>query len=738
MGVATTGAPVNLTTTDSNSATVDGAIRIYAQSGSSAAHGAFLKNNGTLTTWNSGTGRQDIHVLSANAVATTGYVFECSGPFTVKSAAVADAIPAIRFTVQQTNSASTIRPMMQNDVDTKFIANGGGDLELNITTLSTSNKIAFGNGYRLYFLATSGEIRGNFGGGLGLGLATAAKPMVIGSDLSSEVPSSSSNITIGIETFVDSSADSSAIVRTSGSVKIQPPGAVGTYPGSQSFSAALTFDSTWLFTGITGTNSGNIGSVTIGQSGTGGTVSGLTQNSANITLSTAITSSGSVAIYGGTVTANANVTVSGSNSILFKATQDVICSAGVTGTRKVYTSADGPITLWSNADASGTGAINVENFVEFLTANGNITMAGGSTATETSPTGYAQGNGSNGSGVELASSAAATDAVRLVSSGSGAIFIKGQVNNQSSYDGVTFWSGVKVTSGTGTIGIFGHSYQPTGANTSEGVYLNRTGGYTSTISTGSTASPAIEISGLVTSAASSASTASSGVSVMGTSGAQNITATAAGAISITGTASSGTTNSIELNYTNVTSAGGTITIDGGTKTIELGYATGVAGTTFGGPSSSSLSGNVKLIADKLSVHASTSLTFQNAAGVYIEPKSPSFGALQAINSITNFTNISYLGLGKDGNTAAITFSAPATTVKGNIDIWGGAVTVNNALTTTTAGNITVVGSGAYTGSGALNASGAVSVRASAFTGTGALTSAGVGGRRPNHRRGYDS
>jgi hypothetical protein len=266
MGVATTGTPVNLTTTDSNSATVDGAIRIYAQSGSSAAHGAFLKNNGTLTTWNSGTGRQDIHVLSANAVATTGYVFECSGPFTVKSAAVADAIPAIRFTVQQTNSAS--------------------------------NKIAFGNGYRLYFLATSGEIRGNFGGGLGLGLATAAKPMVIGSDLSSEVPSSSSNITIGIETFVDSSADSSAIVRTSGSVKIQPSGAVGTYPGSQSFSAALTFDSTWLFTGISGVNGGNIGGLTIGQSGS---PTASSQNDANVTLSTANTIAGDLTIYGATV-----------------------------------------------------------------------------------------------------------------------------------------------------------------------------------------------------------------------------------------------------------------------------------------------------------------------------------------------------------------------------------------------------------------------------------------------------
>ncbi|WP_172956085.1 fibronectin type III domain-containing protein [Rhodoluna limnophila] len=413
-------------------------------------------------------------------------------------------------------------------------------------------------------------------------------------------------------------------------------------------------------------------------------------NTKNVTLVSAL-SAGQISAYAGDLSVGGSLTATNASGsgILAKAAGNIIVDAGTSTAAKKSISTTGagstaPITLWSNSDASGTGAINVGNYVDILTVNGDITLAGSATSGEASPTGFAMGNGDNGSGVELAAGAVATDSVKVVSSGSGNILIKGQVNNQTAYDGVTMWSGVKVASGTGTIGIFGVSQAPTGTNASEGVYLNRNGGYTSTITTGSGAATAIEISGIVNSASSNASTASSGVSVVGASGALNVSATGSGDVSITGKASSGTANAVELNYTNVTAAGGDITIDGDTKTIELGYATGAAGTVFGGSSTSSKSGNITFISDKLSVHATTTAAFQNATGLYLLSKSDSFAAAQTLPTSLNFTNLDRLQVGKSTNTANLTTSE-AYSIGGDIELNAGTLTLGFALTSTATG-----------------------------------------------------
>jgi hypothetical protein len=410
-------------------------------------------------------------------------------------------------------------------------------------------------------------------------------------------------------------------------------------------------------------------------------------NTKNVTLVSAL-SAGQISVYAGDLSVGGSLTATNASGsgILAKAAGNVVVDAGTSTAAKKSISATGtaPITLWSNSDASGTGAINVNSYVDILTVNGDITLAGSATAGEASPTGFAMGNGDNGSGVELAAGAVATDSVKVVSSGSGNVLIKGQVNNQTSYDGVTIWSGVKVSSGTGTIGIFGVSQEPTIAAAAPAVNINRTGGYTTTISTGSNAATAIEISGIVNSPTTSASTAAGGVYVKANSGTVNISATGSGDISITGKASSGTTNSVELNYTNVTAAGGDITVDGDTKTIELGYATGAAGTVFGGLSTSSKSGNITFISDKLSVHATTTAAFQNATGLYLLSKSDSFAAAHTLPTSLNFTNLDRLQVGKSTNTANLTTSE-AYSIGGDIELNAGTLTVGFALTSTATG-----------------------------------------------------
>ncbi len=454
-------------------------------------------------------------------------------------------------------------------------------------------------------------------------------------------------------------------------------------------------------------------------------------NTKNVTLASPL-SAGQISVYGGDLSVGGSLTATNAagTGVLLKATGDVVVSAGTSGARKVISASgagsSAPVTLWANSDASGAGAINVDNYVDILTVNGDIKLAGSATAGEASPTGFAMGNGDNGSGVELASGAVATDSVKVVSSGSGNIVIKGQVNNQASYDGVTMWSGVKVSSGTGTVGIFGVSQEPTATASAKGVYLNRNGNYTSTITTGSNAATAIEISGIVNSATSNASTAAGGIAVLGTSGTLNISATGSGDIAITGKASSATTNAVELNYTNVTAAGGDITVDGDTKTIELGFATGAAGTVFGGSSTSSKSGNITFYSDKLSVHGSTTATFQNATGLYLLSKSDSFAAAHTLPTSINFTNLDRLQIGKSTNTANLT-TTEAYSIAGDIELNAGTLTLGYALTSTATSGVIKLGANEVEISAAITSGTATGTGIVQFAPTTASTPTVLGG-----------
>ena len=187
-------------------------------------------------------------------------------------------------------------------------------------------------------------------------------------------------------------------------------------------------------------------------------------------------------------------------------------------------------------------------------------------------------------------------------------------------------------------------------------------------------------------------------------GTQTFSATGGGDISFVATSSSGMATAIEMNYANIYANGGNITIDAGAKGIQLGYATGTAPTVIGGSTSSAKAGTVKVIADNYTPHSATTVTYQNAGSVYIEPKSASFSASQTIAAVNSFSTIGYLSVGKSGNTATVAWSEP-TSIDGNVDFYGGALTINSNITTTTNGNITMTGSGNYTGAGALFASG---------------------------------
>jgi hypothetical protein len=412
---------------------------------------------------------------------------------------------------------------------------GGGDIDFTATSAnSTVYAIDITKNFQL--LASTGQIRANFGAN-GLDLTgSTANTFILGAISGG---ASSSNITLTGDRFNEATANATAsamVARTSGTVAIKPT--------AQSFSSAQTFDSTWSFPGVTGVNGGYIGGLTIGQSGTNSTVSGATQNNVDVTLSSAVTSAGPISIYGKTITAGASLTTATAGSaILLKGTQDVNVSAGSsTAARTSLTTNNGPITLWSNADASGTGLVQVGNYTELTSKAGAITLAGSASATEASPTGYATA-GAGVNGVNIGTSAVATDSVKLTTT-TGDILIRGKLLSSSTTGmGIAAWSGANITSTTGSITLDGQSYQPTGTQ-GHGIYLNVSGVYTSTITTGDTSGTAISINGQVT---AGSSTNAYGVIAWASTGSNNISATGGGDISITGVAATNTTDAIALN-----------------------------------------------------------------------------------------------------------------------------------------------------------------------------------------------
>ena len=503
-------------------------------------------------------------------------------------------------------------------------------------------------------------------------------------------------------------------LRTTGNLTIQP-NASNTFDYKESLTAsawATYFPTTYK-------------NVRIGKAGT----SGANQSAADIDIDK-ISATGDIAMYGGTIDLKGGVTTSESsgNGILIKATQDVIVDDGASATRTPVTitgaASTAPIYLWSNADASGSGAVKIGNYTDITSQGGPIYLGGSTAATDTAPTTYALNNSSTySSGVALGTSTTANGNVAITSNG-GDVTIRGK----TTYDGggsmgILAWGGLNINSGVGAIVIDAYTNAPTGSSNGHGIEFNWASGLTTSISSAKTSGTAISISGVVGSGATSTNARGivnwSGASVL------NVSASGGGDISMVGTASPSTTQAISLNGANILANGGNITLNAGTKGIDFGQNANAQTNSIGGSASNAKANVVRLRGDNI-VLPTYATAFQNANSVYLVNNSTSFNAAQTFGSGMSTSNIGYLGIGLSTNTAAVTVSG-TNSVGGNIDVYGGAVTVSGNQSTTAGGNITIAGTGAYSGAGTLNANGNVSVTGSSFSGTGAITSAGSGG-----------
>ncbi|MCX8529275.1 MAG: hypothetical protein ORN27_04315, partial [Rhodoluna sp.] len=342
----------------------------------------------------------------------------------------------------------------------------------------------------------------------------------------------------------------------------------------------------------------------------------------------------------------------------------------------------------------------VGNYSDLSSGAGAITLAGSTTATETSPTGFALA-GTGSYGVNVGTGAVATDSVKFTTT-TGDITVRGKlVSGSGAGMGVSLWSGANLTSTTGAITVDGASYQPTGALQGHALYLNTSGGFTTTITTGDTSGTAIAIRGIVTSGASSGTNAYGVIAWAGT-GANNISATGGGDISITGLASTNTDEAIALNKSNVYATSGNISLNGGTQRVAFGQ--NGANTIGGSASAANHTGNVNICAGNVAFSTATVTTLRTSGALVIEPCSGSFTVAQSWSSADVTMAAGSARFGRTGNTGNITTSVALST-KGDVEVIGGAITYNGTGVTTSgdASDIIVTASGAFAGSAPLSA-----------------------------------
>ena len=541
-----------------------------------------------------------------------------------------------------------------------------------------------------------------------VGASTAAINTGFTAYSSINITSSTSNVTV----TGDSIVPQSVFFRNTGNLTLQPQSA--SFDRNQSFSSAwgVSFPATYS-------------NVLMGKAGT----SGADQNSASFDVDK-IAATGDISLYGGTVQVNGGLTTSEStgNGILVKATQDVVSKDGASGARIPITitgsASTVPIYLWANSDASGTGSVKIGNYNDMTSQGGPIYLGGSTAATDTAPTTYAINDSTtHPSGVELGTNSGINGNVTITSNG-GNITIRGKTTNDGAASmGVLAWGGQTISSGTGAIVIDAYSNGASGTNNGHGVEFNYGSATATSIISAKTSGTAISISGAE--GASTSSNNARGIVNWSGSSTLNITASGGGDINLTGTAGSNTAQAISLNGTNIYAAGGNITLNGGTKQIDIGQD-GVAQTdSFGGSAANSKANAVTFKADSILL-PTYATAFQNANSLYFISNSSSFNGAQTFGSGMSVSNIGYMDVGLSTNTAAITVSG-TNSVAGNIDIYGGAVMVSGNQTTTNSGNINVAATGAYSGAGALTSAGNTTISSTAFSGTGAVTASGSGG-----------
>jgi gliding motility-associated-like protein len=548
--------------------------------------------------------------------------------------------------------------------------------------------------------------------------------LYLGSKSGTAITSSSSPIQFSIDDYSVASGKLTRIA-TTGAVVIEAFGNSFTdYTAAPDQVVGLSTATGWSFN----ENNQTMSSLIIGKS----------TSTSNLTLGTATTIAGPVSLYGTDITVSGAIsTTTLGSDVLIKSKGSAIISADIKTN-------GGDITLWTDADANGTGGVRVDDNSDFdsrtqtdrtanthTTGGGNIILAGGlddaGVASGTSslttnlvsadgyPDGYAVNSGSTitQTGIVLGTSTAATghNSNITIFSGGGDVRLHGLASNNSTNagngpTGLLFFHGYNINAGTnGNVVLLGNANLTSG---SWGIGLDfaawRDGSAYTANGLVKTTNGNID----VISRANGGSSGNLAIAIDGMGNNRNIfAATGSGNITIKGLATG--TNPLDVRLTNVDllASTGNISVVGegttGTSISSTGWSIG-DGLFLGQKTGSlvtSATGNILLRTNVLNT-AAKPISFNTSGTVTIEPFSTSFGSAQTISNVTFANTITALNLGKSGNTAGITLGSAAT-IAGPVTFYGGALAVNAALTATN-NTINLNSNGAVTQSAAITAS----------------------------------
>jgi hypothetical protein len=407
----------------------------------------------------------------------------------------------------------------------------------------------------------------------------------IGFRAGSDVASSTSNINVTGDDFDLSSGFN---FNTTGVLTIEP--------FSTSFTDAFNTNQLTYATDLSG--------LTIGKSG----------NTADVTIGSTTTIAGPIAVYGGAVAVNADVTTTqGGDFSLDGNNISVSSNLSLAGNLKAFgetnltiaanksiTSTGGDIILWSDYDADNNGYFSAGDNISLTTSGGDIVLAGGSdTDSDGIPDGFAKSSTTHG--VTLGTTI--NNTTTIASSG-GDIIIKGECSSTTTQTG----HGVQQTglfdidAGAGSVIIEGVSANWYGIDFAELISASSTPW---TIKSSATTGAAITINGTTT------GTSQYGV-VFNWPVQKQLISDGGGSISITGTGTSGQWGIFSQNVDYLSSLGA-ITLDGGVYGIKVTDTGSRFGALSGSDVTSSsapvtLKGDIISIADWANGSSTTVLT----------------------------------------------------------------------------------------------------------------------------------
>ncbi|WP_367847173.1 YDG domain-containing protein [Rhodoferax sp. WC2427] len=455
----------------------------------------------------------------------------------------------------------------------------------------------------------------------------------------------------GRQIGVDGFASGYLQARGTGAMAIEPK------TSAAGFNRAFTLDSTW-----------DLGSAH----------SSLALGNANnvqaVTVSAAQTAAGPISIYGGDVALNANLTSTlAGAAMLVKASGNISTAANTS-----LKTSNGNLTLWSDSDSSGVGSMALGNSNTFntslngastsqATGGGKITLAGGADSNADGlPDGYAFS--ATGHGLAIGTTGASNTAVY---SGGGDVLFKGKTSVTTTGNrGVQSAGLLTVNSGQGAITMVGESAGSYGMEFSNSVAGTSTG---LSLTSAKASGTAIALTGITTAASTHGL-------VLNNDAVEDVLATGGGGIALTGTGT-GSGYGVWLQNSNVLASAGAITVDGGTKGINVVTGAKLGKSTTGVTSSTS---NISLTGDVVNLGAAT--TVDTTGTLTVQPYSASFSSALAypLSNLTVASTLTGLTLGKTGNAANITVGSNQS-INGPINIYGGNVALNASLAATAAG-----------------------------------------------------